>query len=89
MCFHILAQALSIIVKMIEEKSMQQAIIGFHLDDQQDWVAKLACGHAQHVRHNPPWQNRPWVMTAAGRQEKLGMMLQCKQCEENPSISLN
>jgi hypothetical protein len=80
MCFHILAQALSIIVKMIEEKSMQQAIIGFHLDDEQDWVADLACGHTQHVRHNPPWQNRPWVMTAAGRQEKLGMMLQCKKC---------
>ena len=80
MCFHILAQALSIIVKRIEEKFMQQAIIGFHLDDEQDWVADLACGHTQHVRHNPPWQNRPCVMTAAGRQEKLVMMFQCKKC---------
>ena len=59
---------------------MQQAIIGFHLDDENHWVADLACGHGQHVRHNPPWQNRPWVMTAAERQEKLGMMLQCKKC---------
>ncbi|WP_372983133.1 DUF3565 domain-containing protein, partial [Marinobacter sediminum] len=21
----------------------------------------MSCGHFQHVRHNPPWQNRPWV----------------------------
>ena len=33
---------------------MQQAIIGFHLDEEQHWVAELACGHGQHVRHTPP-----------------------------------
>ena len=60
---------------------MQQAIIGFHLDEEQHWVADLTCGHTQHVRHTPPWQNRPWVMTVQGRQEKLGMMLECKQCD--------
>ena len=54
---------------------MQQAIIGFHLDEENDWVADLACGHAQHVRHNPPWQNRPWVMTEQGRKEKLGVCI--------------
>ena len=59
---------------------MQQAIIGFHLDDEQHYVAELACGHNQHVRHNPPWQNRPWVMTEEGRKEKLGVMLECKLC---------
>ena len=57
---------------------MQQAIIDFHLDDEQHWVAQLACGHNQHVRHTPPWQNRPWVLTKDGRDEKLGMMLECK-----------
>lgn len=61
---------------------MQQAIIGFHLDEENDWVADLACGHAQHVRHNPPWQNRPWVMTEEGRKEKVGVRLECKKCEE-------
>lgn len=60
---------------------MQQAIIGFHLDEEQHWVADLACGHTQHVRHMPPWQNRPWVMTEQGRKEKIGMMLECKQCD--------
>ena len=61
---------------------MQQAIAGFHLDEEQHWVAELACGHNQHVRHTPPWQNRPWVMTEKGRKEKLGMMLECKLCDE-------
>ena len=61
---------------------MQQAIIGFHLDEEQHWVADLACGHGQHVRHTPPWQNRPWVMTEQGRKEKLGVRLECKKCEE-------
>ena len=60
---------------------MQQAIIGFHLDAEQQWVADLACGHGQPVRHTPPWQNRPWVMTEQGRKEKLGMLLDCKKCE--------
>ena len=60
---------------------MQQAIIGFHLDDEQHWIAELACGHAQHVRHTPPWQNRPWVKTEQGRQEKLGLTLGCKACD--------
>lgn len=46
---------------------MQQAIIGFHLDEENHWVAELACGHHQHVRHTPPWQNRPWVITEQGR----------------------
>ena len=68
--------------KQFQEQLMQQAIIGFHLDEENDWVADLACGHAQHVRHNPPWQNRPWVMTEEGRKEKLGVMLECKKCDE-------
>ena len=36
-------------------------IIGFHLDEQLDWVAELECGHQQHIRHNPPWTERHWV----------------------------
>ncbi|MGA9697486.1 DUF3565 domain-containing protein [Acinetobacter sp. ANC 3781] len=61
---------------------MQQAIIDFHLDEEDHWVADLVCGHAQHVRHNPPWQNRPWVITEKGRKEKLGMLLNCKKCDQ-------
>ena len=61
---------------------MKQAIIGFRQDEEQHWVADLACGHSQHVRHDPPWQNRPWVMTDSARQQKLGLLLNCKKCEE-------
>jgi hypothetical protein len=43
-------------------------------------VAELECGHGQHVRHNPPWQVRPWVQTEAGRREKLGTSLDCLLC---------
>lgn len=68
---------------------MQQAIIDFHLDEENDWVADLACGHGQHVRHNPPWQNRPWVITEQGRKEKLGVMLECKKCEEEINHNLS
>jgi len=45
-------------------------------------LLSLACGHTQHVRHDPPWQNRPWVLTEQGRKEKLGVMLECKKCDE-------
>lgn len=67
---------------------MQQAIVGFHLDEEGHWVADLACGHGQHVRHDPPWQNRPWVLTEQGRKEKLGGMLECKKCEEKNCSAL-
>lgn len=61
---------------------MQQAIIDFHQDEDQDWVARLACGHFQHVRHKPPFINRPWVMSIEGRQSMLGHELSCKKCDE-------
>ena len=60
---------------------MNQAIIGYHQDEEDDWVARLACGHFQHVRHNPPFINRPWVISAAGRNKMMGYNLPCKKCE--------
>jgi hypothetical protein len=55
-------------------------IVGYHQDDEGHWVAELACGHGQHVRHDPPWQLRPWVVTAAGRAAFLGTTLRCVRC---------
>ena len=60
---------------------MNQPITGFHLDAEHDWVAELACGHFQHVRHRPPWIQRPWVVTEQGRTSKLGELLDCKKCD--------
>ena len=59
-----------------------QAIVGFHRDDDGDWVAELACQHNQHVRHNPPWTNRDWVQNEEGRKSKLGILLDCVLCDE-------
>jgi hypothetical protein len=63
---------------------MNQKITGFHRDEEDHWVAELACGHTQHVRHNPPWQSRPWVTTSEGRASKLGQLLDCKKCDQDP-----
>lgn len=59
---------------------MQRAITGFHRDADDDWVAELACGHGQHVRHKPPWTVRAWVTTEEGRASRLGAILECKRC---------
>jgi len=60
---------------------MKQKIIGFHLDEHDDWVADLACSHTQHVRHNPPFQNRPWVINPAEREQHIGAELDCVECD--------
>jgi len=62
---------------------MLKKITAYHQDEEQDWVAELECGHNQHVRHKPPWQNRSWVITAAGRAQKLGCTLNCMKCERS------
>lgn len=59
-------------------------VVGFHQDDEGQWVAELACGHGQHVRHDPPWQVRPWVTTASGRAAFLGAEIDCRRCEAEP-----
>lgn len=61
---------------------MKQKICAYHQDEEQHWVAQLECGHFQHVRHQPPFVNRPWVVTEAGRQEKIGHSLNCVKCDE-------
>ncbi len=60
---------------------MVQSITGFQQDEQGDRIARLACGHTQHVRHDPPWTNRPWVATPEGRQAMIGHGLACKKCD--------
>ena len=61
---------------------MTRKITGFHRDEQGDWVADLDCGHGQHVRHEPPFRSRPWVVTEEGRRGRLGQELDCKRCDE-------
>ena len=58
----------------------ERRIVGFHSDPEGNWVAELECGHSQHVRHEPPWQVRPWVLTAEGRAGREGTSLPCRLC---------
>ncbi|MFC3154721.1 DUF3565 domain-containing protein [Gilvimarinus japonicus] len=57
-------------------------MVGFQLDSEGHWVARLECGHYQHVRHNPPWVVRYWVTTEMGRAAMLGHCLNCKKCDD-------
>ena len=61
---------------------MDRPIVGYHRDEHDDWVAELDCGHFQHVRHDPPWTNRPWTLTPEGRAGALGRVLACRKCEQ-------
>lgn len=67
---------------------MKKSIIGYHKDDEDHWVARLSCGHNQHVRNTPPWTNRPWVETESGRDSKLGFELDCKKCDSNEPVDV-
>jgi hypothetical protein len=58
----------------------ERQIVGFERDAAGDWVARLECGHDQHVRHEPPLASRPWVLNDAGRRAHLGSVLQCTRC---------
>lgn len=61
---------------------MKRRIVGFHQDNRREWVAELACGHGQHVRHQPPFQDRAWVLTAEGRRRYVGVEIECKLCDQ-------
>ena len=61
---------------------MDRRIVSFRQDDEGHWVAELECGHTQHVRHDPPWQVRPWVLDALERERRIGTLLACGRCRE-------
>ncbi len=60
---------------------MERAIVGYDRDDAGDWVADLSCLHRQHVRHQPPFRDAPWVLDAAGRAARIGSPLECPLCD--------
>lgn len=60
---------------------MIRAIDGWHQDDLGDWVAELSCLHNQHVRHQPPFRERPWAATTSGRDARVGSPIECPLCD--------
>ena len=65
---------------------MKTKITGFHLDEDNHWVANLSCGHTQHFRHKPPWQKREWVLSAHGRKKFIDFELECRACKDNNKL---
>jgi tellurite resistance-related uncharacterized protein len=61
---------------------MERPIVAFEQDSEGEPIAILSCGHPQHVRHNPPFINRPWVTSEEGRNSMLGQILNCVRCEQ-------
>jgi len=59
---------------------MKRKIVAFRQDERREWIAVLECGHTQHVRHNPPFQERAWVLTPEGRQSFIGVAIECAEC---------
>jgi hypothetical protein len=62
---------------------MKTQIVSFRPDGEEAgaWIAVLACGHTQHVRHTPPLSERPWVLTEEGRQRFVGAEIDCPYCD--------
>ena len=67
---------------------MKQPIVDFDQDELGDGRAILACGHRQHVRHNPPLIERPWVLSAEGRARFIGYPLNCLYCDDEEAAYL-
>jgi hypothetical protein len=61
--------------------TFHRRIVAFHQDELGHWVADLECGHGQHMRHDPPWTSRPWVLQDDTRNAVLGTTLVCRRCE--------
>jgi hypothetical protein len=60
---------------------VKRQITEFHQDEVGDWVAVLACGHSRHMRHHPPWEVRPWILTPEGRQSHIACEVDCTMCD--------
>lgn len=62
---------------------MPSRITGFRQDEEGHWVVLLSCGHSQHVRHQPPFSERPWVLDAQQRAAKVGAVFDCGWCRQH------
>ncbi|WP_137888733.1 DUF3565 domain-containing protein [Pseudomonas sp. 2FE] len=57
-------------------------ILDFRQDEDGHWLAVLSCGHTQHLRHQPPWQARSWVLDPVQRLAQIGQPFPCGWCAQ-------
>ncbi|WP_238935152.1 DUF3565 domain-containing protein [Pseudomonas typographi] len=62
------------------EPQRRTLITGFAQDEHGHWFARLSCGHTQHLRHDPPWQQRAWVIDPEERARRIGQAFTCGWC---------
>ncbi|WP_421800861.1 DUF3565 domain-containing protein [Granulicella sibirica] len=65
---------------IVGERRMESVVVDFRQDEAGDWIMRLACGHERHVRHDPPWTVREWVLTPEGRAAWIGRSMPCPAC---------
>jgi len=73
----------------LQAEGLPRKIIGYHRNEQSDWIAVLECGHQKHVQRDPPWTEPHWVTTAEGRQQHVGHVLPCSAWRNRRSDSLH
>jgi tellurite methyltransferase len=61
-------------------EGVERPITSYHQDGVGDWLAELECGHNQHLRHQPPFQLRAWILDPEGRSARLGTPLDSAFC---------
>ena len=57
-----------------------RSIATFFQDEEGHWVAQLDCSHTLHMRHRPPQEYREWVLSEAGREQRIGAQVDCQFC---------
>jgi hypothetical protein len=65
---------------------VRRVIVGFEQDARGDWIARLSCGHKQHIRHRPPFEVRPWVLAADSREARIGTDRDCPLCDRPEAV---
>ncbi|MET1076902.1 MAG: DUF3565 domain-containing protein [Pseudomonas sp.] len=66
-----------------DRRTLPARILDFYQDAAGDWVAVLSCGHTQHLRHQPPWQSRAWVLDPVQRHAQRGRPFPCGWCAQD------
>ncbi|ART79215.1 DUF3565 domain-containing protein [Oceanisphaera avium] len=58
----------------------KQPILAFYSSKGEQWRVELRCGHHQLLTHQPPFHQRPWLLSPALRHAMVGCWLPCKEC---------
>lgn len=61
---------------------MERTILAFETDEEGEWRVRLDCGHARHLRHDPPREYRPDLSDPEARRAAIGRSIDCGRCSQ-------